>query len=127
MPCAELSINEQGDVVGHSAIEGRSKEHAFLYRQGTLRDLGTLGGDRSSAKAINSNGLIVGYSTKLTPAEVFDHAFVYVNDKMHDLNDLIPQNAGWVLHEALGINSQGQITGWGYVADTFRGFLLTPV
>jgi probable HAF family extracellular repeat protein len=116
---AAYSINEQGDVVGDSATEGNSKEHAFLYRKGALRDLGTLGGDTSYATAINNNGSIVGYSNK--------HAFVYVNDKMHDLNDLIPPNTDWVLHQALSINSRGQITGWGYVADKFRGFLLTPV
>jgi probable HAF family extracellular repeat protein len=46
---AAYSINEQADVVGDSATEGNSKEHAFLYRKGALRDLGTLGGDTSYA------------------------------------------------------------------------------
>jgi probable HAF family extracellular repeat protein len=118
-------------VVGYSDTVrpqpgGSSKPHAFLYRNGTVHDLGTLGGNASFATAINSNGTVVGYST-LTPSEVLDHAFVYVDGKMSDLNNVVQRGTGWILRQALAISSLGQITGWGYVGDKARGFILTPV
>ncbi|MCH8912583.1 MAG: immunoglobulin domain-containing protein [Planctomycetes bacterium] len=46
---------------------------------------------------------------------------------MIDLNDLIPPDSGWTLHEAKDINESGQIVGWGLNPDGLgRGFLLTP-
>jgi hypothetical protein len=46
---------------------------------------------------------------------------------MRDLNSLIPDNSGWVLNEARGINSAGQIVGNGIKDGHLRAFLLTPV
>jgi probable HAF family extracellular repeat protein len=51
------AINARGQVVG--SINGR----AFLYDGGALRDLGTLGGNMSAARAINASGEIVGQSS----------------------------------------------------------------
>ena len=50
------AINSRGQIVG--SIDGR----AFLYDGGELRDLGTLGGNMSTARAINASGEIVGQS-----------------------------------------------------------------
>jgi len=52
-----LAVNARGQVVG--AANGR----AFLYEDGALRDLGTLGGAMSVARAINASGEIVGQSS----------------------------------------------------------------
>jgi uncharacterized membrane protein len=41
---------------------------AFLYTNGTLTDLGTLGGADSVATGINASGQVVGYSTTTTGA-----------------------------------------------------------
>ena len=47
---------------------------------------------------------------------------------MFDLNDLIPPQAGWVLHTARGINDKEQIVGLGRCpSSAARGFLLTPI
>jgi hypothetical protein len=48
---------------------------------------------------------------------------------MVDLNSLISPTSGWFLEQAMGINSRGQITGFGFVAGKGgeRAFLVTPV
>ena len=47
--------------------------------------------------------------------------------RMMDLNDLVPTNSGWEMMEARGINTAGQIVGWGIHAGHTNAFLLTPV
>src|SRR5689334_18024947 len=51
-----VAINNVGQIVGKSA------NHAFLWENGVLTDLGTLGGHVSSANAINDLGQVVGES-----------------------------------------------------------------
>ena len=55
-----LGINERGEIVGHLA------NRAFVWANGTIHDLGTLGGSSSSAVAINDRGEIAGWSTTTT-------------------------------------------------------------
>ena len=64
-------------------------------------DLGTLGGGSSYAYGVNDSGEIVGYSYL---ADGGQHAFLYDDGTMLDLNSLIPANSGWDLLEAYGIN-----------------------
>ena len=55
------AINDSGQVVGWY----QSTNHAFLYSNGTMSDIGTLGGDCSDfscANGINASGQVVGYS-----------------------------------------------------------------
>jgi probable HAF family extracellular repeat protein len=59
-----LGIDITGAVVG-SADTAARKGHAYLYRSGALRDLGTLGGKNSAAAALEpagSEALVVGNS-----------------------------------------------------------------
>jgi len=46
---------------------------------------------------------------------------------MQDLNNLIDPNLGWTLTNAVGINDNGQICGYGQYGGQQEAFLLTPV
>jgi probable HAF family extracellular repeat protein len=118
------AVNASGQVTGAAGTVGVAL-HAFLY-DGTMHDLGTLGGTYGDAYAINDHGQITGQSS--TPGNADYTAFVYSSETgMLDLNALIDPAAGWDLIIGRGINNAGQITGYGYIDDELHGFLLTPV
>src|SRR3989344_1011927 len=66
-------------------------------------DLGTLGGNLSYAKGINSIGQVVGCAGTDSG---WTHAFLYSNGMMQDLGTL-----GGLTSDAYGINNSGQIVG----------------
>jgi probable HAF family extracellular repeat protein len=102
-------ISDNGRIVGFSDTAD-GQRHAFLLTKGAgMRDLGTLGGSFSEARAINRSGtIVVGDSTTAT-GEL--HGFVYANGRMVDLNDLIsPAGAGRLI-DAQDVNDAGQIAG----------------
>jgi probable HAF family extracellular repeat protein len=123
-------INAAGDVVGGAWLGGTGAYHAFLFAAGRMRDLGTLGGQRSQAHAIqahaiNAIGQIVGEST--LPGDQASRAFLHIDGTMRDLNNFLPTNSGWVLESALAISDDGQIVGRGTYGRRPRAFLLKPV
>jgi probable HAF family extracellular repeat protein len=114
------ALNDRGEIAGES-----EDLHALFYRAGTAFDLGTLPGDRRAfANAINNSGQIVGYSEG--PGERY-LAVLYSDGALHELNDLINRNSGWVLSTAHAINERGQIVGFGYYRGQESTFLLTPI
>lgn len=98
-------INDNGQIVGYSRIEGEEAYHAFLWANGVMNDLGTLPNhEYSSARSINNSGDIVGGSST---AYGEAHPFIYKNGTMSQLN--MPEE-----HEqgnAFGINENGQVVG----------------
>lgn len=97
------AINSRGQIAGTSNLAGNQTYHAFLWNDGALTDLGTLGGNNSEAYWINDAGDIVGH------ADIADshshHAFLWKDGKVQDLG--VP--AGQTCSTALQINSKGQI------------------
>lgn len=114
-------INNSDRIVGWSEIAAGGTR-AFLYFNGDIDNLGSLGGN-SIAHAINDSNEIVGTSKNGAGADL---AFLYKNGTMTDLNTLLPDNSGWTLHFANGINENGQIVGYGTFNGTGRGFLMEP-
>jgi probable HAF family extracellular repeat protein len=113
-------VNSSGEVTGFASL-ANGYQHAFSATNGTMTDLGTLGGS-SYAYGINASGEIVGYSYL---ANGDQHAFLYDDGTMLDLNALLPANSGWVLEGAFGINDAGQITGMGLYDGQLAAFLMT--
>jgi probable HAF family extracellular repeat protein len=89
-----------------------------------MEDLGTLGGFNNVALGMNNYGQIVGWAED---DQLQDHAFLWQNDVMYDLNELIPTNSGWTLQYATAINDAGQIVGYGLNGsdENDQAFLLT--
>jgi probable HAF family extracellular repeat protein len=115
-------INDYGHIVGTS--DGPRGIRAFIHNGNEMLDLGALCDGSSQAYSINNKGEVVGRSA--VPAGGY-HAFLYRQEQMLDLNDLIPTGTGWVLSEAVDINDHGQIVGNGYLNGAVRAFLLTPI
>ena len=93
-------INEGGDVVGALNFLGQG-EHPFLFAQGHLTDLGTLGGSFGTATGINDVDAVVGFSST---ASEQTRSFLYQDGVMRALG-------GDVESMALGINNLGLIVG----------------
>ena len=125
-----FGINDSGQIVGYSEGDGGSKPATLWNLVGSTyvaTNLGTLGGPNSIASAINASGQIVGSSTISSNPAVGQHAFLYQNGTMYDLNDIVTGATGWTLFSAQGINSIGQIVGT--ASDTSGDvlpFLLNP-
>jgi probable HAF family extracellular repeat protein len=123
------AFNDSEQVVGYSQefvysglpMGGSiTVDEAFLYSQGSLTDLGNLGGYVSVATSIDSSGKIIGYASTTAEYTSPFHA-VYWSP-----GSTTPQDLGTLggNSQATGINDQGQIvgysgTGTGYNSPVF--------
>lgn len=145
-----FGINELGQVAGAS-FTAKGELHAYMWQEGVMTDLGTLGGTTSVAQprlpascslqphpgafggtavgafslanGINNRAQVVGRSIA---ANGEDHAFLWSDGLMTDLNSVVPAGSGWTLIEAASINGSGQIVCFGTINGQTHAFLLTP-
>lgn len=109
-------VNDLDQVSGTAGVGVQGRTRAYLYQDGVVSNLGTLGGINSGANAINNAGQVVGFSS--LPEKGPDHAFLYENGVMRDIGTL------GVSSRAQDINDSGQITGdYTDAAGTAHAFL----
>lgn len=123
-------INEAGEITGLGPIPAYCPadsfvgpiQHAFVWRQGQIVDLGTLPGTTNSeGDFINSRSQIVGLSWTCDFAFT---AFLWENDSIVDLNTLISPNSALYLFAASFINDRGEIAAFGSLANGDQHALL---
>jgi probable HAF family extracellular repeat protein len=104
-----LGINVQGTVVG-ATLRWTGDRSAFIYKKGSLSDLGNLGGGFGDARAINAWGLAVGGSRDA--AENY-RAVSFYKGKVTDLGTLDGTNSF-----AVDVNNLGLAVGSATVSGT---------
>jgi len=132
---ASLAVNSHGQVVG--AADNTTKDsaamfgdnfgwatqtRAFLWQDGVMQDLHTLGGPDAVAYLINESGQVAGVSyldskpsefcAQATGYSLTTGAFLWENGKMQDLG-----NFGGTCTFAFDLNNKGQVVG----ASTLTG------
>ena len=122
-------INEAGEVVGLAGLpvpcadSGHQIQHAFLWKNGEMMDLGTVAGSpNSQGSFINSKTQIVGLSFACD-FSVRD-AILWEHGSMVDLNALISPDSPFHLYSASFIDDQGEIAVFGLLANGDKHALL---
>lgn len=107
-----FAMNDQGQIAGSSGT------HAVIWKNGTIQDLGTLGGPTSEAHGINNLGVAVGFSD--TPSDG-QRAFVWKDGTMTEIGAL-PGDTG---SRADHINDSGMVVGASEGSGGVRAFVWT--
>jgi probable HAF family extracellular repeat protein len=130
-------VTNRGWVSGDSYLPGDLTEHAFVWRDGVMSDLGTVGGLNSSTglPVKDDRGLVVGQAQGPKPDPLQEYwsvayvcntpdghctgwqnqqfGFVWQKGVMTPLPTLGGNNSS-----AFGVNNRGQVAGWAETATT---------
>lgn len=100
-----IAINNKGQVAGISVIEGDWRSRAFLFSNGTMKDL-SISPDwpNAAVTGLNDDGSVVGYFASLDWSRFV--SFVYSNGTTKLIGDF-----GGNYTFAQSINSKGQVVG----------------
>ena len=110
-------INDAGQIAGDSETAG-GETHAFLWENGVMTDLGTLGGTSSElagvrpSSSLSEAGHVIGRSTIAGDTET--HAYIWHGGVMTDLGSL--GGPGIRPTDVRAVNSNGQAVGGSLVA-----------
>jgi probable HAF family extracellular repeat protein len=122
-----LTINDHGQVVGTSglcstiglppfAINSTTASHAVLWdKDGSLTDLGSLGGPVNIATSINNHGAVVGTSPSLSDGTI--HAFLWTRQAGMTDYGAFPGAVATVPGCCHTINDRGEIVGFSIEPD----------
>jgi probable HAF family extracellular repeat protein len=126
-----IAINNPGVVAGTVGSADNTTQYGAVWTNDVLTSFGLLPGDfGGEADSINSRGQVVGGNWDSN--FYWNHAFIWQNGVMTDLNTLIPYNANLYAVFAAAINDRGQIGGQAVVISgpekgNIHSFLATPV
>jgi probable HAF family extracellular repeat protein len=107
-------VNNHGEVAGVSYTDWTPNDttgiptlHPFLWENGQMLDLGSLGGAFSVVNGLNDRGDVVGFMT--LPGDEFQHPYLWIHGTLIDLGTLGGSNG-----DAHAINDASEVVG---VAD----------
>jgi probable HAF family extracellular repeat protein len=106
---AAYGINDGGTVVGDGQLANGTFRGMVWSPNGSVTQLGTLGGNSSQATDINNSGEVVGFASV---SSGYQHGFTVLDGIMIDLGTL-----GGGSSYAYGINDSGEIVGYSYLAN----------
>jgi probable HAF family extracellular repeat protein len=119
------AVNDAGQVVGTALPRSGYPLRGFIWQNGVMRDLGTLGGNGEAtvAQAVNSTGGVAGFS-QTTGGET--HGFVWTAGRMRDMGVLGP-DFPYRSSDAAGINDAGVVVGSARVSGEAYGHSVATV
>lgn len=97
-------INDKNQIIGHSQLDSKGRQHAFLYSDGRLIDLNPEENSYGWGTAINDAGSVAGFISD----EQSTFAFTYREGEFINIGKLLPVG---VSSQGSAINRSGTVVG----------------